>query len=134
MNAGFHRLARQRVLPRGALRTRRMPMAAGTLGLFHPLVFGAMLRDVEASSIAHALPELYRAVLQRVTSLEHVGSRHEAFLIRRAATAAYSKAWDARAHQRLSALQLRADRVLGGMDQPRASLAPRPVPRWSRSA
>lgn len=89
---------------------------------------------MEASSVAQALPELYRTVLERVGSLEHTGHRHEAFLIRRAATTAYSKAWDDGAHRRLSVLQLRAERVLGGMDRPRASLAPRLAPRWSRSA
>lgn len=115
-------------------RTSRMPTAVGTLGLFPSVTFGSRIHDVEASSIAHALPELYRSVLERVGSLERTGHRHEAFLIRRAATTAYSKAWDARAHQRLSVLQLRAERVLEGMDRPRASLAPRPEAHWSRSS
>lgn len=89
---------------------------------------------MDASSVAHALPDLYRSVLERVGSLEQAGERHEAFLIRQAAIAAYSKAWDDRAHQRLSGLRVRAERVLGGTDRPRASLAPQAEARLSRSA
>lgn len=89
-------------------------------------------------SIAHALPELYREVLERIASLERTGHRHEAWLIRRAAIAAYSEAWNDRANRRLVALRLRADRVLGGMDRPRPALTARPIRRsvlrWSRSA
>ncbi|MES2210627.1 MAG: hypothetical protein V4515_10655 [Chloroflexota bacterium] len=115
-----------------------MPRRTGTVGLFPQDTPGPIIRDVEAASIAETLPELYRAVLARVATLEFTGHRHEALLIRRAAVAAYSRAWNERAEQRLTALQVRAERVLDGVDRPRASLAPgmspRIAPRWSRSA
>lgn len=108
-----------------------MPRVTGTVGLFTSSVQRHMLQDVEGPSIAHALPELYRAVLERAVSLEHRGHRHEALLIRRAAVTAYSKAWDDQSLHRLSALRVRAERVLDGIDRPRASLAPRPALRRS---
>lgn len=89
------------------------------------MAMGSMLPGVEVSSVANSLPELYRAVLERIASLERTGHRHEAFLIRRASITAYSRAWDAKAHQQLIALQVRAERVLDGMAAPRASIAPR---------
>ncbi len=93
-----------------------------------------MLASVEGTSIAQSLPELYRAVLERVVSLEHTGRRDEALIIRRAAVAAYSRAWDDRAHKRLASLRDRAERVLDGIDRPRLARPVRPALRWSRSA
>ena len=93
-----------------------------------------MLSSVEGSSVAQGLPELYRAVLERVASLEHTGRRDEALIIRRQAVSAYSKAWDDTAHKRLTALRARAERVLDGVDRPRSVRAARPALRWSRSA
>lgn len=89
---------------------------------------------MEGASVAQGLPELYRAVLERVASLEHTGRRDEALIIRRQAVAAYSKAWDETAHKRLDALRERAERVLDGIDRPRLAKTPRAVLRWSRSA
>ena len=90
---------------------------------------------MEGTSVAQELPELYRAVLERVASLEHTGRRDEALIIRRQAIAAYSRAWDAVAHKRLDALRDRAERVLDGIDRPRlARTSARPVLRWSRTA
>ena len=83
--------------------------------------------------MAELLPKLYRKVLERVASLEHTGRRDEALLIRRAATAAYSKAWDATAHKRLEALCERAERVLDGVERPRLARDTRIALRWSRS-
>jgi hypothetical protein len=80
---------------------------------------------VEGISPAHELPELYRAVLERVGSLEQSGHRREGELIRREAVAAYSRAWDATARRRLDSLRLRAERVLGGQERPRIVRAPR---------
>jgi hypothetical protein len=74
---------------------------------------------VEGISPAHELPELYRAVLERVGSLEQSGHRREGHLIRREAVAAYSRAWDDVARRRLDNLRLRAERVLGGQERPR---------------
>jgi hypothetical protein len=93
-----------------------------------------MLASVEGNSVAQGLPTLYREVLERVASLEHTGRRDEALLIRRAATAAYSKAWDATAHKRLVALRVRAERVLDGNERPRLARSPRVALRWSRTA
>jgi hypothetical protein len=56
------------------------------------------------STPAEVLPELYRAILDAVARLEVAGQRARAARVRRAATAAYSKAWDDRARRRLEAL------------------------------
>ncbi|MEO8470342.1 MAG: hypothetical protein ABI573_11835 [Chloroflexota bacterium] len=85
------------------------------------------IQDVEGSSIAHTLPELYRAVLERASSLEHIGLRHEALLIRRSAVREYSRAWDERAYTRLTKIRVRAERVLDGLDRGRSLLGPRPA-------
>ncbi|TAK01329.1 MAG: hypothetical protein EPO36_06170 [Chloroflexota bacterium] len=80
---------------------------------------------MEGISPAHELPELYRAVLERVGSLELTGHRREGELIRREATAAYSRAWDDAARRRLEQLRARAERVLGGVERPRIARAAR---------
>jgi len=80
---------------------------------------------VEGISPAHELPELYRAVLERVGSLETTGHRREGELIRREAVAAYSRAWNAAARRRLEHLRVRAERVLGGTERPRVARTPR---------
>lgn len=64
------------------------------------------------ASVAEDLPELYRAILDRVADLERLGSRAEAGRIRMAATGAYSNAWDASAQRVLLGLLVRADRRL----------------------
>lgn len=56
------------------------------------------------STPAEEMPALYRAILDRVAELEAAGQRAEAARVRRAATAAYSRAWDDRARRRLTAL------------------------------
>jgi hypothetical protein len=89
---------------------------------------------VDGTSVAHELPELYRALLADVASLELTGHRREAELIRREAVAAYSRAWDDVARRRLEQLQTRAERVLDGHERPRAARPARLAPRWSRSA
>jgi hypothetical protein len=58
---------------------------------------------------AEELPALYRAILDSVARLESAGERQTAARIRRDATAAYSRAWDARAQRRLLALLREAD-------------------------
>ena len=72
-----------------------------------------MLQAMEGTSPAHELPELYRAVLERIGALEQIGHRREAEHIRRAAVTAYSRAWDEGARRRLLQLRLRAERALG---------------------
>jgi len=80
---------------------------------------------VEGISPAHELPELYRAVLERVGSLEQSGHRREGELIRREAVTAYSRAWDEAARRRLEHLRTRAERVLGGHERARVERASR---------
>ena len=67
-----------------------------------------------AASVAEDLPELYRAILDRIGHLERIGERREAGEIRLAATEASSVAWDEGARIRLLSLLARADRVLAG--------------------
>ena len=67
-----------------------------------------------APTVAEDLPELYRAILDRVDHLERIGERSQASQIRAAATGAYSVAWDEGARGRLIGLLARADRVLAG--------------------
>ncbi len=80
-----------------------------------------MLAPVEGASIAHELPELYRAVLERVASLEFLGLRAEGLLIRKSAVAIYSRGWDARAMTQMARLRQRAERVLDGHERPRVT-------------
>ncbi len=115
-----------------------MPRRTGTLGLFPSGRRGWIVADVEGLSIAHALPELYRVVLERVASLEFLGHRDEALLIRREAVRAYSRAWDQRALARMATLRARAEHLIDGAARPRALVpthpAPRATPRRSTTA
>ena len=65
---------------------------------------------MEPNSRAEDLPTLYRAILDRVALLEAAGDRSEARIVRQRATAAYSRAWDDRAHRELESLLRRAER------------------------
>jgi hypothetical protein len=65
---------------------------------------------MEPNSRAEDLPTLYRAILDRVALLEAAGDRSEARRVRQHATAAYSRAWDDRAHRELESLLRRAER------------------------
>ncbi|TAL07824.1 MAG: hypothetical protein EPO00_08400 [Chloroflexota bacterium] len=89
---------------------------------------------MEGSSVAHTLPELYRHVLERVASLEHLGLRGEALLIRRSAIREYSRAWDERAVARMTTIRIRAERVLDGVDRARSIVGPRPAALRSKPA
>lgn len=64
-------------------------------------------------------PALYRALLDRVATLERVGDRAAAARIRTTATEIYSTAWDAAGRGRLIALIGRADRTIEGNARPR---------------
>jgi hypothetical protein len=72
-----------------------------------------------ASTPADDLPGLYREILDRVATLEHIGERSQAGRIRMAATQAYSAAWDETGRGRLLGLIGRADRTIAGHDRPR---------------
>ena len=81
-----------------------------------------------AATVAEDLPELYRAILDRVDLIERIGERTHAGQIRLEATGAYSVAWDEGARIRLLALLARADRVLAGRPRNRGwSLRRRPA-------
>ena len=62
------------------------------------------------ASVAEELPDLYRAILERVAVLERIGTRAEAGRIRAEATRAYSNAWDEAARRLLVGLLARAER------------------------
>ena len=82
-----------------------------------------------ATNLAEDLPEIYRAILDRVAGLERIGARPEAAAIRAAATRAYSDAWDDRARRQLVGLLARAQRTMAASDRPRGwSLRRRSVP------
>jgi hypothetical protein len=67
---------------------------------------------MEQLPVSEVLPGRYRAVLDAVARLEAIGRRRDAATIRAAATAAYSRAWNAAAERRLRSLRERADRIL----------------------
>lgn len=76
------------------------------------------------STPAEVLPDLYRAILDAVARLEANGERNRAAQVRRAATAAYSRSWDARAQRRLQSLLRDASRPAQA-DPPRRGLGRR---------
>ncbi|HUP55360.1 MAG TPA: hypothetical protein VM408_07625 [Methylomirabilota bacterium] len=65
---------------------------------------------MEPNSPAEELPNLYRAILDRVALLEAAGERGEAGRVRLQAATAYSRAWDDRARRELESLLRRAER------------------------
>ena len=88
-----------------------------------------MPTSLEPANLAEDLPELYRAILDRVAGLERIGARPEAAAIRAAATRAYSDAWDEAARRQLVGLLARAHRSLTASDRPRGwSLRRRSLP------
>jgi L-alanine-DL-glutamate epimerase-like enolase superfamily enzyme len=64
---------------------------------------------METNSPAEELPELYRAILDRVARMEAIGERAEAARLRSDATKAYSRAWDEKARRRLQQLLHRGE-------------------------
>ena len=75
---------------------------------------------MEEPLVAESLPELYRAVLDRVQALEEHDLRHEAALVRNDAIRVYSGAWTDTATRRLRNLRIHAERVIAGRDRPRS--------------
>lgn len=67
---------------------------------------------MDEHAVAEQLPTLYRSILDGVARLERAGERREAGRIRVEATAAYSRAWDARSRRRLEGLLQRLERAL----------------------
>ena len=81
-----------------------------------------------AATLAEDLPEIYRAILDRVADLERIGARREAGRIRAEATSAYSRAWNEAARRHLLRLLARAKRGLTTVERPRGwSLRRRPA-------
>ena len=70
-------------------------------------------------TLAEDLPEIYRAILDRVADLERIGARGDAGRIRQRATRAYSDAWDESARQQLLRLLADAQRGLAIPERPR---------------
>ena len=82
-----------------------------------------------SATLAEDLPELYRAILDRVADLERIGARRDAGLIRAAATRSYSDAWNESARRELLRLLARARRGLVADERPRGfSLRRRSAP------
>lgn len=75
--------------------------------------------DDPAVSVAEDVPELYRAILDRVADLERSGARREAGRIRLTATRVYSSAWDETARRLLVGLMARAERRLAAPEASR---------------
>jgi hypothetical protein len=72
-----------------------------------------------SASVAEGLPELYRAILERVADLERLCARAEAGRIRVEATRTYSSSWDEGARRVLLGLLVRADRTAVAPVRPR---------------
>ena len=70
-------------------------------------------------TLAEDLPEIYRAILDRVADLERIGARGDAGRIRQRATRAYSDAWDESARRQLLRLLAHAERGLAITERPR---------------
>jgi hypothetical protein len=70
-------------------------------------------------TLAEDLPEIYRAILDRVADLERIGARGDAGRIRQRATRAYSDAWDESARRQLLRLLAHAQRGLVISERPR---------------
>lgn len=80
------------------------------------------------ATLAEDLPEIYRAILDRVADLERIGARGEAGRIRAEATKTYSDAWDEKARRRLLRLLANAQRGLTATERSRGwSIRRRPV-------
>ena len=70
------------------------------------------LLSVDDQTPAEDLPHLYRAVLDTVGRLEHVGEREFAWKVRRDALRTYSTRWDERGRRALERLNREAQQHL----------------------
>jgi hypothetical protein len=77
---------------------------------------------MDERSPAEDLPYLYRAVLDTVGRLEHLGEREIAWKIRRDALRTYSTRWDEHGRRSLERLNREAQRRLA--TSPRAARSP----------
>ena len=59
---------------------------------------------MDSKTAAEELPELYRALLDRIAQIDAAGHRQLAYRIRAKATQIYSRAWDERARRGLEEL------------------------------
>jgi hypothetical protein len=59
---------------------------------------------MDPKTVAEELPELYRALLDRIAQIDAAGERALGYRIRAEATRIYSRAWDDRARRGLEAL------------------------------
>lgn len=115
-----------RLIPSAGVEGDGWAIPGGTI-----VAHGAMTMDPNAP--AEELPALYRAILERVASLEAAGDRAEALRVRSAATKAYSRAWDDRARRDLEALLRRAERPTTG-ERTRGRSPRHPIARPSHRA
>jgi hypothetical protein len=75
---------------------------------------------VDDRTPAEQLPSLYRAVLDTVARLEHLGERAYAFDVRRSALRTYSTRWDEGGRHALVQLNRKARVRLAGVPDPAA--------------
>jgi hypothetical protein len=88
-----------------------------------------MVADDGIAITGRELPGLYLAILERVAELETAGRRREAGRVRRAATKAYSRAWDERARRALIDLLRDADqRTVAAAAEPTGRRVSRSLP------
>jgi hypothetical protein len=59
---------------------------------------------MDPKNVAEELPELYRALLDRIAQIDAAGHRALGYQIRRDAIRIYSRAWDERARRGLESL------------------------------
>jgi hypothetical protein len=65
---------------------------------------GPIFPNMDPKTAAEELPELYRALLDRIAQIDAAGQRSLGYRIRAEATRIYSRAWDDRARRGLEAL------------------------------
>jgi hypothetical protein len=83
---------------------------------------------MDPKTASEELPELYRALLDRIAQIDAAGQRSLGYRIRAEATRIYSRAWDDRARRGLEAL-LRQTAEKGTLrQQPRARSHRRSAP------
>ena len=99
-----------------------MAARPGTTRPFPPVATGSTLRFVDEHTPAEDLPHLYRAVLDTVARLEHVGEREIAWKVRRDALHTYSTRWDEKGRRTLERLNREAQQRLA--TSARASAGP----------
>ena len=83
---------------------------------------------MDPKSAAEELPDLYRAVLDRIAQIDAAGQRSTGYRIRSEAIRIYSRAWDDRARRRLQELLRQAGDKEAVRSQPARGTSRRRAP------